>query len=93
MSRTTVLYRERFCECCSPSCKKCDEDCLGNSMSQVDGNLVEIDTKFHDYFMSFIHVLFVFHAKTGYGFWTSSSHGISMEFAQKVMGFPSDLVS
>ena len=26
-------------------------------------------------------------------FWTSSSHGISMAFAKKMMGFPSDLVS
>ena len=30
-------------------------------MSQIDRNLVQIDTKFHDYSMSFIQVLFVFH--------------------------------
>ena len=29
-------------------------------MSQIDGSLVQIDTKFHDYSMSFIQVLFVF---------------------------------
>ena len=43
--------------------------------------------------MSFIQVLFVFHAGTGHGFWTSSDHGISMAFAKKMMGFPPDLVS
>ena len=32
-------------------------------MSQIDGSLVEIDTKFHDHSMSFKQVLFVFHAK------------------------------
>ena len=30
-------------------------------MSQMDDGLVKIDTKFHDYSMSFIQVLFVFH--------------------------------
>ena len=30
-------------------------------MSQIDGSLVQIDTKFHDYFMPFIQILFVFH--------------------------------
>ena len=34
-----------------------------------------------------------FHVKTWHGFWTSSSHGISMAFARKMMGFSSDLVS
>ena len=43
--------------------------------------------------MSFIQVLFVFHAQTWHGFWTSSSHGIFMAFAKKMMWFPSDLVS
>ena len=62
-------------------------------MSQIDGSLVQIDTKFYDYSMSFIQVLFVVHAGTRHGFWTSSSHGISMEFTIKMMGFPSDLVS
>ena len=33
-------------------------------MSQIDGSLVETDTEFHDYSMSFTQVLFVFHAKT-----------------------------
>ena len=28
-----------------------------------------------------------------FGFWSSSSHGISMAFAKEMMGFPSDLVS
>ena len=43
--------------------------------------------------MSLIQVLFVFHAGIWHGFWASSSHGISMAFAKKMMGFPSDLVS
>ena len=43
--------------------------------------------------MSFIHDIFVFHAGTLYGLWTSSSHGISMEFAKKMMRFLSDMVS
>ena len=58
--------------------------------SQIDGCLVQIEPKFHDYSMSFIQVLFVLHAGT---FWKSSSHGISMVFAKKMMGFLSDLVS
>ena len=62
-------------------------------MSQIDGGLVQIHTKFHDYSMSFIQILFVFHAGTWHGFWKSSSHGISMAFAKKMVGFPSDLVS
>ena len=79
-------------------CKKCDEDSHGNSVSflvatRLGGGLVQNDTKFHSHSMSFIQVLFVFHAGTLYGFWTSSSHGISMAFAKKMMGFPSDLVS
>ena len=61
-------------------------------MSQIDGSLVQIHTKFHDYSMSFIQALFVFHAGTWHGFWTSSSHGISMVIAKKMMGFPSDFV-
>ena len=56
-------------------------------MPQIDGSVVQIHTKFHDH-MSFIQVLFVFHAPTLHGFWTSSSHGISMAFAKKMMGFP-----
>ena len=80
------------------SCKKCDVDSHENFMpflvtTRLGGGLVQIDTKFHDYSMSFIQVLFVFHATTWHGFWTSSSHGISMAFAKKMMGFPSDLVS
>ena len=55
--------------------------------------VIQIHTKFHEYSMSFPQVLFVFHAAKWHGFWTSSSHGISMVFAKKLMGFPSDLVS
>ena len=62
-------------------------------MSQIDGSLVQIDIKFHDYSMSFIQVLFIFHAKAWHGFWTSSRHEISMAFAKKMLGFPSDLKS
>ena len=62
-------------------------------MSQIDGSLVQLDIKFHDYSMLSIQDLFVFHAGTWRGFWTSSSHGISVAFAEKMMGFPSDLVS
>ena len=62
-------------------------------MSQMDGALVQIHIEFRDNSMSFIQVLFVFHAGTLHGFWTSSSHGNSMAFAKKMMGFPSDLVS
>ena len=43
--------------------------------------------------MLVMQVLFVFHAGTWHGFWTSSSHGNSMGFAEKMMGFPSDSVS
>ena len=45
-------------------CKKCDMDSHGNFMSQIDGSLVEIDIKFHEYSRSVIQVLFVFHAGT-----------------------------
>ena len=61
--------------------------------SQIDGSLVKIGTKFHDYSMSFIQVLFVFHAGTWHGFCTWPSHRISMAFAKKMMGFSSELVS
>ena len=57
------------------------------------GGSVQIDIKFYDYSMSFIQVLSVFHAGTWQGFWIRSSHGISMAFAKKMMGFPSDSVS
>ena len=33
-------------------------------MSQIDGSLLQIDNNFHDYSMSFIQILFVFHAQT-----------------------------
>ena len=62
-------------------------------LSQIDGSLVQIHTKFYDYSQLFILVLFVLHAQKWDGFWTSSSHGIFMAFAEKMMGFPSDLVS
>ena len=61
--------------------------------TRLGGGLVQINTKFHDYSKSFIQVLFVPHAGTRHGFWASSSHGISMAFAKKMMGFPSVLVS
>ena len=38
--------------------------------------------------MSFIQILFVFHAGTRHGFWIRPSHGISVAFARKMMGFP-----
>ena len=83
---------------CTP-CNKCDIDShgnYGNSMSfhvtnqrQCGRNPHQIPWLFHVIYPG----LFVFHAKTWYGFWTSSIHGISMAFAKKMMGFPSDLVS
>ena len=74
-------------------CKQCDDDSHGYSMSPIGGSLVAIHTKFHDYYMSILQVLFVLHAGTWHGFWTSSVHGISMAFAKEVMGFPSNSVS
>ena len=57
-------------------------------MSQIDGSLSQIHTEFHDYSLSFIQVLFVFHAKIWHGFWTSSTHGVSSAFAKKIsIGF------
>ena len=55
-------------EVVSLPCKKYDMDSQGNSMSfhvttRLGGSLVQIYTKFHDYSMSFIQVLFVFHAE------------------------------
>ena len=61
-------------------------------LSQIDRSFVKIGTKFHDSSMTIIQVLFLVHAETWHGFWTSPSHGISMAFAKKMMGFPSDLV-
>ena len=74
-------------------CKKYDMDSHGNSMSfhvttRLGGSLVKIHTKFHDNSMSFVQVFFVSHAGTWHGFWTSSSNGISMALAKKMMGFP-----
>ena len=43
--------------------------------------------------MLFIQVLLVFHAQTWHGFRTSSSHRMSLAFAEKMSGFPSDLIS
>jgi len=74
-------------------CKKCDMNAHEISchfMSQID-SLVQIYTNFHEFSMSFIQLLFVFHVETWHEFWTSSSHGISMAFARKMMGFSSDL--
>ena len=61
--------------------------------SQIDGSWVQIYTKSHDYSMSFIQVLCVFHVQTWHGFWTTSSHGIFMTIAKEMMGVPSDLMS
>ena len=73
-------------------------------MSQLDlvrwRFVIEIDTKFHDYSMSKclndIQVLFVICLPCWNMTWilhfTRSSHGISMAFAKKMMGFPSDLM-
>ena len=36
---------------------------------------------------------YLFSMLDGHGFWTSSSHGISMAFANKMMGFLSDFAS
>ena len=48
--------------------------------SQIGGNLAKINTKFHDYSMSFIQLLFVYHGETWHGFWTEfeswNFHGI-----------------
>ena len=52
--------------------------------SQIDGSLVQIQTKFHDYSMTIIQVLLVFHAEIWHGFCISSSHGISMAFSKKM---------
>jgi len=57
-------------------------------MSQIDGSLVPIDTKYHDYSMSFIQVLFFYHAGTWHGFYRSSSHGISMAWTRKWWDYP-----
>jgi len=75
------------------TCKKRELDSGGNMtgilvkipchfMSQIDGSLAQIDTKFRDYSMSFIQVWFVFHAKTCHGFYTSSIIGIFMAYAK-----------
>ena len=60
---------------------------------QIDGDLVEIDTKSHDDPMSFTRNLFVFHAQTLYGLWKRFNHGIFMAFTRKVAGFSLDLTS
>ena len=63
--------------------------------SQIDGSLVKMDTKSHDY-SHVIHPGFMFSMlehDMDFGLWTSSSHGISEAFAKKMTGFPSDLVS
>ena len=84
------------CNQISGPCKKCDVNFHGNSMSflvKLTTVWSKLTSNSHDNSMSFIQVLFVFHAGTWHGFWTSSSHGISMAFSKKMMGFPSDLVS
>ena len=82
---TNVYFATFFC-----LCNTCDS--LGNSMyfmSQIDGSLVQIHTKFHDYSMLFIQVLFVYpYAQTRHGFYWSSSHGISMAWTRKWWDFP-----
>ena len=44
----------------------------------------QIPWRFHVIYPGF----FVFYAGTWHGFWTSSSHGISLAFSKKIMGFP-----
>ena len=66
---------------------------LYHFISQIDDSLIEIETKFYEYPMSIVQVLFVFHAKTWHGFWTKSSHAISMAFSKNMAEFSTDLVS
>ena len=75
--------------------KKCDMNFHWNSMSfhitnwrQFGPNPRQIPWPFHVIYSGFIYF---FMLKTWHGFWTS--HGISMAFAKKKMGFPSDLIS
>ena len=83
-------------------CKKCDGDSHENSMSRqflvttrLGGGSVQIYIKFHEDSKSFIQVLFCFPCwnMTWILHFTSSNHGISMGFAKKMNGFPSDLES
>ena len=72
------------------------QDYHGNSMSflvttRLGSGLVQIHTKFHDHSMSFIQASCVYHAGAWHGFWTSSSHGLSMVFAKEMAEFPPDL--
>ena len=55
--------------------------------SKINGSLVQIDKNsmtFHIIDPDFICIP----CWTWHGFWTSSTHGISMTFAKKMMGFP-----
>ena len=78
-------------------CKKCDMDSHGNSMSQLD--LVAVSSKLTPNSMTIPCHLSRFYLFSmpkhdmDFTFYTSSSHGISMAFPQKMTGFPSDLVS
>ena len=64
---------------------------LCNFMSQIDGSLVQIDSKCHDFSMSFMQVSFVFHAKTrdswGACFENSSSWETSSQFINNLAIF------
>ena len=61
--------------------------------TRIDGSLIKIHKKFHDYSWRFVQVLFVFHGITWHGLCTCASHGVYMAFTKKMMGFPSDLMS
>ena len=78
-------------------CKKCAVDSHGTFTSfhitnwrQLGQNPHKIPWRFHVFNPDIINI---FHGKTWHGFWSSSSHGISMTFTKKMMGFPADLIS
>ena len=59
----------------------------------VKWNGMEFPWESTSHFLQGIQVWFVFHARTWHRFLTRSSHGISMAFVKKMMGFPSHLIS
>ena len=63
-----------------------------NLQIEFGPNWRQIPWLFYVIYPGFICFSFI-HAGTWHGFWTSSSHGISMAFVKKMMGFPSDFVS
>ena len=75
-------------------CKKYDMDSLGNSTSFHTTNLWEFGPNSHQIPWPF-HVIYpryilfsTLKHDMDLGSWKSSSHGISMAFAKKMMGFP-----